>query len=204
MSKVFELRIYKCKPKYFADFLNITNQKFHLRTQVSKLVGYWVTEIGGINEVVHIWEYDNLKHRQQVRLFLGKNEEWKTSYLSQIKHMWDSQENNLLTLQDNGSVTVLPQTTPGYFLLQRESSVKTGLSNSKSSPSSPDNPILIGDFKCVIGDNDGDRYRLFRHQDLDLLLKFQTQYSSFLGEDVLNKLNYKTKLMSPTMFSPLQ
>lgn len=28
-----------------------------LRTAHSKLIGYWNTDLGGVNEVVHIWEY---------------------------------------------------------------------------------------------------------------------------------------------------
>ncbi len=30
---------------------------YMLRTAHSKLIGYWSTDLGGVNEVVHIWEY---------------------------------------------------------------------------------------------------------------------------------------------------
>ena len=48
---------YHVKPESFSEFLKLTNEKIHLRTNYSKLVGYWSTELGGLNEVVHIWEY---------------------------------------------------------------------------------------------------------------------------------------------------
>lgn len=42
------------------EYLNLTAKEFHLRTAHSKLVGFWTSEIGGLNQVVHIWEYGEL------------------------------------------------------------------------------------------------------------------------------------------------
>lgn len=39
------------------EYLDLTAKKFHLRTAHSKLVGFWTSEIGGLNQAVHIWEY---------------------------------------------------------------------------------------------------------------------------------------------------
>ena len=36
---------------------NLLQEKFHLRTQHSVLLGYWTTELGGLNQVVHLWQY---------------------------------------------------------------------------------------------------------------------------------------------------
>lgn len=56
-DKVYELRTYAIWPQHLKDFLYLTTEEFHLRTSQSKLIGYWTTELGGLNEVVHIWEY---------------------------------------------------------------------------------------------------------------------------------------------------
>ncbi len=45
------------QPQYYGEFLKLTNENIGMRTKYSKLLGYWATELGGINEVVHIWEY---------------------------------------------------------------------------------------------------------------------------------------------------
>ena len=58
-KKIYELRTYNLKPECVKPFVNMTLEKFHIRTQASKLNGYWSTELGGINQVVHIWEYGN-------------------------------------------------------------------------------------------------------------------------------------------------
>ncbi len=59
-SKIYELRTYAILPQHVKDFLNLTSEEFHLRTSQSKLIGYWTSELGGLNEVVHIWEYGML------------------------------------------------------------------------------------------------------------------------------------------------
>lgn len=41
-----------------ADFMKLTNEFIHLKSDTnSKLNGYWTSDIGGLNEVTHIWEY---------------------------------------------------------------------------------------------------------------------------------------------------
>jgi hypothetical protein len=47
-----------------------------------KLEGYWVVEIGPLNKVMHLWSYDDYNDRQTKRDALGKNERWKSEYLS--------------------------------------------------------------------------------------------------------------------------
>lgn len=39
------------------EYLDLTAKEFHLRTAHSKLFGFWTSEIGGLNQAVHIWEY---------------------------------------------------------------------------------------------------------------------------------------------------
>ena len=55
--KLYELRTYSIKPARTAEFLKMSNEHMNLRMAHSKLIGYWTCELGGLNEVVHIWEY---------------------------------------------------------------------------------------------------------------------------------------------------
>lgn len=45
------------RPERTAAFLRLTNEKIHLRTAHSELIGYWSVEYGGLNKVFHIWRY---------------------------------------------------------------------------------------------------------------------------------------------------
>ncbi len=46
-----------------------------------KLEGYWVTEIGPLNQVMHLWSYADLNDRQDKRAALGQNERWRNGFL---------------------------------------------------------------------------------------------------------------------------
>lgn len=46
-----------------------------------KLEGYWLTEIGPLNKVMHLWSYGDLNERQERRAALGQNERWTGEFL---------------------------------------------------------------------------------------------------------------------------
>ena len=56
-KKIYELRTYTIRPDKFGEYLKVMEENIGLRTAHSKLVGFWITELGGINEVNHLWEY---------------------------------------------------------------------------------------------------------------------------------------------------
>ena len=49
-----------------------------------KLEGYWLTELGPLNQVMHLWSYADLNERQRLRDALGHNERWVNEYLPLI------------------------------------------------------------------------------------------------------------------------
>ena len=67
-----ELRTYALKPSHFGKYIQLSNEKFHLRTAHSKLNGFWIHDLGGLNAVTHLWEYQDLAARAQVRANLGR------------------------------------------------------------------------------------------------------------------------------------
>ncbi|KAK4291084.1 hypothetical protein Pmani_036065 [Petrolisthes manimaculis] len=112
---VYELRTYTVYPDKVRDYLKLTADLFHLRTAHSKPLGFWTTEIGGLNQVVHIWEYESLKHRAGVRARLAGDTEWLGQYVSKAVTMWQQQDNSLLTLLP-GTQLNLPKSTGVYEL----------------------------------------------------------------------------------------
>ena len=46
-----------------------------------KLEGYWLTEIGPLNQVMHLWSYKDLNDRQERRAALGQNQRWTNEFL---------------------------------------------------------------------------------------------------------------------------
>lgn len=92
-TKIYELRTYYVKPKAFGDFMNLTHEYIHLKSDSnSKLNGYWTSDIGGVNEVTHIWEYDSYAQRAEARKGLSQDKNWINDYIKKMLKMLDKQE----------------------------------------------------------------------------------------------------------------
>lgn len=64
---IYELRTYILKPGSVRTFEERFAEALPARTKYSPLGGLWHTEIGPLNQVVHIWPYEDLAHYQTVR-----------------------------------------------------------------------------------------------------------------------------------------
>ena len=61
-----------------------------------KLEGYWVTEIGALNQVMHLWSFDDLNHRAEVKARLAANEAWNNEYLPLARPLMVRQDNRIM------------------------------------------------------------------------------------------------------------
>jgi hypothetical protein len=62
---------------------------------LGNLIGYFSSDIGELNQVVHLWGYDSLAERERRRAILGKDEEW-LNYLRNQPPVITRQENRIL------------------------------------------------------------------------------------------------------------
>ena len=60
------------------------------------LVGYYATEVGELNQVIHLWAYDSFEERTKRRAQLWADEEW-LAYVREIGSLVMKQENQILT-----------------------------------------------------------------------------------------------------------
>ncbi|GLK59883.1 NIPSNAP family protein [Azotobacter vinelandii] len=74
----YELRTYTIKPTRLADWLALyKSDALPLQMEVlGNLVGFFVTEFGGANQVVHIWAYESLDDRQARRGRMAADPRW--------------------------------------------------------------------------------------------------------------------------------
>ncbi len=61
-----------------------------------KLEGYWVTEIGPLNQVMHLWSFEDLNHRAEVKARLAANRAWNEEYLPLARPLMVRQDNRLM------------------------------------------------------------------------------------------------------------
>uniref|UniRef100_A0A8C6WEJ4 NIPSNAP domain-containing protein n=1 Tax=Neogobius melanostomus TaxID=47308 RepID=A0A8C6WEJ4_9GOBI len=115
---LYEFRVYDVQPHLYTPFLQLTNQKIHLRTAHSQLIGYWSVEYGALNQVFHIWKYDSYSARSAVRSSLAQDPDWLQQYISKAIPMLSKQTNEVARLLPWQPLRA-PPTEGGVVELQR-------------------------------------------------------------------------------------
>lgn len=64
---LYEIRTYTLKPGSVAEYEKRFAEAVETRVKYSPMYGMWHTEIGPLNQIVHIWSYDNLQQRFDAR-----------------------------------------------------------------------------------------------------------------------------------------
>ena len=64
---LYDLRTYTLRPGGVPEFEKRFAEGLHIREKYSRLGGFWHTEVGTLNQVVHIWPYDDMAHLERVR-----------------------------------------------------------------------------------------------------------------------------------------
>ena len=91
-ERMYVLQVGKAA-EYFKNY-----EQFGLKVQLKHLphlVGYYVTEVGPQNMVIHLWGYDDLNQRDRCRAALQADPEWQ-AYLPKNRPFMISQETRIL------------------------------------------------------------------------------------------------------------
>ena len=73
---IIEMRTYTLKPGNIPTFEERFGSALAIREKFSKLAAFWHTEVGPLNQVIHVWPYDSLDQRAKVRAEASKAEGW--------------------------------------------------------------------------------------------------------------------------------
>lgn len=64
---IYEFRTYDIKPQSLAEVEKRFGEAYETRKKFSQLLAYWHTEIGPLNQVIHVWPYRDLEERARIR-----------------------------------------------------------------------------------------------------------------------------------------
>ncbi len=73
---IIEMRSYDLKPGTVPAFEERFGAALPTRTRLSPLAGFWHTEVGPLNRVIHIWPYASLEERTRIRAEAVKAGGW--------------------------------------------------------------------------------------------------------------------------------
>jgi hypothetical protein len=118
------LRTYTVKPGAVGDMVKAASTvSLDIRkNDFGKLEGYWATEIGPLNQVMHLWSYNDFAERARLRVELAKNPRWSSEYLPLIRPLLMRQDVRLLNAI---KPPVAPETTGNIYEF-RNYRAKTG------------------------------------------------------------------------------
>ena len=70
---IYEMRTYTLQPGKVAQFEANFEKRLPFRQKHSPLGAFFHTDFGPLNQVVHIWPFENLQHRMDVRADMAKD-----------------------------------------------------------------------------------------------------------------------------------
>jgi hypothetical protein len=114
---IYELRTYTVKPGTLGDMVKAasTVSRDIRKNDYGKLEGYWSTEIGTLNQVMHMLCYSSFDERTKLRGELAKNPRWTGEYLPLIRPLLVRQDIRLLNAV---RAPVAPATTGNIYELR--------------------------------------------------------------------------------------
>ncbi|KAF3694289.1 Protein NipSnap -like protein 3B [Channa argus] len=211
----YEFRTYCIHPDQNAAFLKLTNDKIHLRTAHSELIGYWSVEYGGLNQVFHIWKYDDYSQRAAVRAALAQDPSWVSEYLSKAMPMLTSQDNEVTYLVPWSSIQQPPQEGGVYELASYQ--MRPGgpavwgkpFQAAVTAHDAPGYAKLVGVFHSEFGQlNRVHALWWFKSPDQRAELRQKAHNDARVVAAVRNSFvhldSQKNKLLCPCPFSPLK
>jgi hypothetical protein len=91
-ERIYTLQVGKAA-EYFKNY-----EQFGMKVQLKHLpnmVGYYTTEVGDLNLVIHMWAYEDLNERDRMRASMQADPEWQ-AYLVKNRPFMISQQSRIM------------------------------------------------------------------------------------------------------------
>jgi len=73
---IYEFRTYDIKPGSLAEVEKRFGEAYEKRKKYSELFAFWHTEVGPLNQIIHVWPYENTMERSKIRADAVKRGIW--------------------------------------------------------------------------------------------------------------------------------
>ena len=99
---IYDMRIYDIAPGRVQDYMkNVREVAIPIREDHGvKLGGWYYSEVGPINQVVHIWAYEDMKHLVEGAEAVRNDPRWKNEYMVRNRGLVQAQRDQLVYQPD--------------------------------------------------------------------------------------------------------
>ena len=73
---LYEVRTYRLQQGSTNKVIDLFAEAYEHRKKHSEIAAFWYTEIGPLNEVIHVWPYESLDERARIRAEAAKDPNW--------------------------------------------------------------------------------------------------------------------------------
>ena len=93
-----EIRTYELKPGTAGAYVGLyLEEGFEIqKSHLGEPVGYYVSEVGDLNQIVHMWRYESFEERAEKRTALFSDPAW-LEYVGKVGPMILNQKNAIFT-----------------------------------------------------------------------------------------------------------
>ncbi|WP_413990052.1 NIPSNAP family protein [Labrys okinawensis] len=94
---IYEMRTYRLRTGTVPSYLKLVEEEGIAiqRGYLGQLVGYFFSEIGPLNQIVHIWAFADLNDRERRREALAADPAWQ-AFMPKIQALIETMENKIL------------------------------------------------------------------------------------------------------------
>ncbi len=99
---IYDFRMYTLKPGCTPDYMTAVKElAFPIRQRYGiKLAGWYYSDIGELNQVVHIWGYRDHAHLREGRAQFTSDPDWTGKYVPRITPLIETQRTHLMVSPD--------------------------------------------------------------------------------------------------------
>ena len=99
---IYDMRTYDLNPGALQPYMDAVREVALLIREDNgiTLAGWYYTDIGQLNRVVHIWAYRDYTHFDQARQAVRNDPRWINDYLPRVKGLVKSQQDQIMLASD--------------------------------------------------------------------------------------------------------
>lgn len=99
---IYDFRMYTLKPGSTAEYMAAVKElALPIRKKYGvKLAGWYYSDIGELNQVVHIWGFRDHEHMAEAKAKMAKDPEWTQKYVPRVLPLIAAQKTYLMLSPD--------------------------------------------------------------------------------------------------------